>query len=170
MCCKYLDMKMLQVNLQHDCVFQVVVHVVDWVLHTWSLVPHTPNCVVVVAEKPCLLRLLTLIIMLLQILLLLMLNTASYESSSCSWRFRCCCCWPWISALSSWRWKCCRCSCRTKPPASHTMPLKLLLMLNLAPHLIPLLQMLLLLVLNVASYLPHHIVAVAVVVLASNIS
>ena len=81
-------MKMLQVNLQHDCVvavvLQVVVHVVDWVLHTWSLVPHTPNCVVVVAEKPCLLRLLTLIIMLLQILLLLMLNIASYLSSSCS--------------------------------------------------------------------------------------
>ena len=80
MCCKYLDMKMLQVNLQHDCVvavvLQVVVHVVDWVLHTWSLVPHTPNCVVV-AEKPCLLRLLTLIIMLLQILLLLMLKIAS---------------------------------------------------------------------------------------------
>ena len=50
------------------------------------------------------------------------------------------------------------------------MPLKmfLLLMLNLAPHLIPLLRMLLLLMLNVASYLPHHFVAVAVVVLASN--
>ena len=48
------------------------------------------------------------------------------------------------------------------------MPLKLLLMLNLAPHLIPLLRMLLLLMLNVASYLPHHVVAVAVVVLASN--
>ena len=44
----------------------------------------------------------------------------------------------------------------------------LLLMLSLAPHLIPLLRMLLLLVLNVASYLPHHVVAVAVVVLASN--
>ena len=50
------------------------------------------------------------------------------------------------------------------------MPLKLLLMLNLAPHLIPLLRMLLLLMLNVASYLPHHVVAVAVVVLASNTS
>ena len=48
------------------------------------------------------------------------------------------------------------------------MPLKLLLMLNLAPHLIPLLRMLLLLMLNVASYLHHHVVAVAVVVLASN--
>ena len=46
----------------------------------------------------------------------------------------------------------------------------LLLMLNLAPHLIPLLRMLLLLMLNVASYLPHHVVAVAVVVLASNTS
>ena len=44
------------------------------------------------------------------------------------------------------------------------------LMLKLAPHLIPLLQMLLLFMLNLASYLPHHVVAVAVVVLASNIS
>ena len=55
MCCKYLDMKMLQVNLQHDCVvavvLQVVVHVVDWVLHTLSLVPHTPNWVAVVAKN-----------------------------------------------------------------------------------------------------------------------
>ena len=50
------------------------------------------------------------------------------------------------------------------------MPLKMLLqlMLKLAPHLIPLLQMLLLFMLNLASYLPHHVVAVAVVVLASN--
>ena len=149
MCCKYLDMKMLQVKLQHDCVVavsvvsQVVVHVVDWVLHTLSLVPHTElGCCCcwntlpptspdshhhVVAD-------------------FVAVDVASYLSSSCSWRFRCCC-WPWISALSSWRWKCCRCSCRTKPPASHTMPLKML---------------------NVASYLPHHIVAVAVVVLASN--
>ena len=52
------------------------------------------------------------------------------------------------------------------------MPLKMLLqlMLKLAPHLIPLLQMLLLFMLNLASYLPHHVVAVAVVVLASNTS
>ena len=50
--------KMLQVILLHDFIVAVVVvqqvvgHVVDWVLHTWSLVPHTPNWVVVVAEKP----------------------------------------------------------------------------------------------------------------------
>ena len=50
------------------------------------------------------------------------------------------------------------------------MKMLLQLMLKLAPHLIPLLQMLLLFMLNLASYLPHHVVAVAVVVLASNIS
>ena len=79
MCCKYLDMKMLQVNLQHDCVVavalvsQVVVHVVDWVLHTWSLVPHTPNWVAVVAKN--------------------LASYVSWLSSSCCCRF--CCCWCW---------------------------------------------------------------------------
>ena len=74
MCCKYL------VNLQHDCIVavavvsQVVVHVVDWVLHTWSLMPHTTNWVVDNGKEPCHLPLLPLIIMLLQILLLLMLS------------------------------------------------------------------------------------------------
>ena len=48
------------------------------------------------------------------------------------------------------------------------MKMLLQLILKLAPHLIPLLQMLLLIMLNLASYLPNHVVAVAVVVLASN--
>ena len=70
---------MLQVNLQHDCVVavalvsQVVVHVVDWVLHTWSLVPHTPNWVAVVAKN--------------------LASYVSWLSSSCCCRF--CCCWCW---------------------------------------------------------------------------
>ena len=102
-------LKMLQVILLHDfivavaVVYQVVAHIVDWVLYKWSLVPHTPNWVVAVAEEPCLLPLLPLIIMFLQNLLLLMLNIASFLSSSCFWRFRWCCCWPLISDLSSWR-------------------------------------------------------------------
>ena len=143
-------LKMLQVILLHNfivavaVVYQVVAHIVDWALYKWSLVPHTPNWVVAVAEEPFLLPLLNQIS--------LMLNIASYLSASCCWRFRCCCCWPWISASHH---HCCRCICRTQSPASHTTLLKtlLLLMLNLAPRLIPLLQMLLLLMFNLASYL-----------------
>ena len=158
MCCKYL------VNLQHDCIVavavvsQVVVHVVDWVLHTWSLMPHTTNWVVDNAKEPCLLPLLPLIIMLLQILLLLM--------------FRCCCCWPWISAshhpvaenavpaavepsllpLIPCRWRCCCCWCWTwHPISSYCCRCYCCWCWTSRPT-------------------PDHVVAVAVVVLASNIS